>query len=305
MGRFFQNISAKLPFLVFLFSIVFLPNIVMAMGWCELDTMIMQSTFRIRDGARDEKHSEEQENLLVAVEQGTAFILVQHTEKPIEKPCYVLVTADHVLRDMKSDTVRIYLREKKEDGTFSKLVHLLEIRHKGKEKWVKNSSLDIAAMHVRLPERAYFPGLSTEFLADAKSFKKYEIHHGDRIRIVGYPKGRGWPFGLFPIFESGSIASRSSSSSLPGDTFLCDAKIKKGYSGSPVYFVEFNRYYGGKPHKELIQLIIGMVVASIIHFEAPNDGLSQDEKPYQSTNIISSYCIMKTIKKLFKSEIEW
>ena len=217
----------------------------MAKNYFELNTILMRSTFKIQG----------------VDSTGTAFILGKPSKKIPEKSYYVLITATHVLKNMKGDKATLFLRKKTNDS-FKKIPLLIPIRKGNKDLWARHPEVDVSAMYVALPKDIDIALLSIDMLADDDIFRKYEIHPGDELLCLGYPfSAEANPAG-FPILRSGKIASFPIIPSKKTKFFLFDFEIFPGNSGGPVYFVQSGtgRRYGGKTHLGgTIQFIAGLV----------------------------------------------
>jgi S1-C subfamily serine protease len=149
----------------------------------------------------------------------------------------VLVTAAHVLRDMKGDTVVVHFRHKVE-GKWQALPKPLKIRSGLVPLWKEHPSADVAAIYIEVP-RDVFPNgvISMTTLADDEKIKKFGIHPGDEVMCLGFPVGERVGSGGFPILRSGRIASFPLLPSKTLGTFLLDFAVFPGNSGGPAYFL--------------------------------------------------------------------
>jgi len=260
----------------------------LAQSRLELNTILMESTFKIQgDGSL-----------------GTGFIIGRQSKKDPKKAYYVLVTAAHVLNEMKGDKAQILLRKKKEDGSYEKLPFPMDIRKNNNPLWVCHEEADVAAMYIGLPDVIGVPLLTTDFLADDLTFDEYEIHPGDKLMCLGYPLGAEANKMGFPILRSGEIASYPLTPIKVIKSFLYDVEIFKGNSGGPVYFVESSRAYKGAIHVSTIQFIAGIVTKERVQIKAI-------QEPYKTTiegqrlslaEVVHAIFIKETIEKLQELE---
>lgn len=190
--------------------------------------------------------------------KGTAFIIGRPSKKEPEKGYYVLVTAAHVLDNIRGDKAQITLRKKKKDGAWEKVPHTIKIHHNNKPLWIRHDEVDVAAMYIRLPKNVNIPLLTIDFLVDDKGLEQFDIHPGDELICLGYPLGAEGPAG-FPILRSGKIASYPLLPTKQMKTFLYSFEIFEGNSGGPVYFVESGRTYKGSMHVATIQFVAGLI----------------------------------------------
>ena len=209
----------------------------------ELNTVLMRSTFK----------------LIGKGSIGTAFIIGRPMEADKTKAYYLMVTAAHVLEEMKGTHATLLLRKKNEE--YQKVAYPVMIRSKGKPLWARHTDevVDVAVMYVSLPEEIDLLLLSTTMLADDEVLKKFEIHPGDELMCLGYPFGAEATEAGFPILRSGKIASYPLIPTKQTKTFLYDFRVFRGNSGGPVYFVESGRTYAGGMHIGTIQFIAGLV----------------------------------------------
>lgn len=209
----------------------------------DLNTILMRSTFRIAG-----------DNAL-----GTIFIMGRPVEKDPSKLAFVLITAAHVLEDMKGSQAVLFLR-KEVDGLFQKLPLTLKIRDGDKPLWTKHPKADVAVMYVSIPKEADIQLLPIDLLASDATLTEFEIHPGDALSCLGYPYGAEANDAGFPILRSGQIASYPLTPSSKYPTFLFDFRVFGGNSGGPVFFIASNRTYGGATKLgTTIQFVAGLV----------------------------------------------
>ena len=237
-----KSIKVKL-FLIFI--IISISSSAVNVKCFELNTILMKCTFKIKS----------EESI------GTVFILGKKAKDNPKKLLYVMVTAAHILENIKGEEAQIFLRMKNSEGKIEKVLHKIKIREKDKPLWVKHPNADVAAMYLPLPGKCAneVPLLSEDILANNKILEKYEIHPGDELLCLGYPLNFESNKMGFPILRSGKIASYPLTPMKEVKTFLFDAEIFKGNSGGPVYFVDSGRIYDGAMHTNKIQFVIGLV----------------------------------------------
>ena len=209
----------------------------------DINTILMRSTFKIAGSGS----------------LGTAFIIGKPIPNKQEQAFYVLVTAAHVLRDIKGEQATLFLRKKQGDDFF-KFPHAIQIRNGKQKLWKEHPNADVAVMYLNLPNEADISFLPTSLLATDNLLEKYEIHPGDVLSCLGYPLGAEANKEGFPILRSGQIASYPITPTKKVQTFLFDFRVFGGNSGGPVYFVESNRSYGRATRLgETIQFFAGLV----------------------------------------------
>ena len=209
----------------------------------ELNTVLMRSTFMLAGEGSI----------------GTAFIIGRPSEKDATWLSYVMVTAAHVLEEMKGNYATLFLRKKNE--SYQKVPYQFDIRRDGKPLWIRHpdETVDVAVMYVLLPRGIDIVLLPTGMLADDEALEKFEIHPGDELMCLGYPLGAEGTEAGFPILRSGKIASYPLIPTKQTKTFLYDFRVFRGNSGGPVYFVQSGRTYAGGMHVQTIQFIAGLV----------------------------------------------
>jgi len=213
----------------------------------DISTRLMRSTFKIQ--GKNKKGT----NIF-----GTVFIVAEQDIKDPNFGYYVLLTAAHVLEDIKDNTATIILRRLTGD-TFVKYPYSINIRDNGKPLWVRHPKVDVAAMRVGLPKDADIHLIATNLLATDKMLEKYEIHPGDDLLVLGYPYGQEANEAGFPILRSGKIASFPLTPTEKTLSFLLDFPVYEGNSGGPVFLYSQNRFYGGRINLGLVKFVVGIV----------------------------------------------
>lgn len=209
----------------------------------DINTILMRSTFKIAG-----------QNSL-----GTAFLIGRPVPDEDTKLFYVLVTAAHVLGDIKEEQAVLYLRKKQGDK-FIKLPHSIQIRKGSQQLWKKHPKVDVAVMYVRLPKEADIQLLPMSSLATNELLERLKIHPGDVVSCLGYPLGAEANEAGFPILRSGRIASYPLTPTAEVKTFLFDFPIFSGNSGGPVYFATTYRFASGATNMlDQSQFVAGLV----------------------------------------------
>ena len=216
----------------------------------ELNTALMESTFKIQGPARDNPK-------LISV--GTAFFLGRTTKTNPSLSYFALVTARHVLDDIAGGDATIVLRTKQSDGTFQRTPYTFKIRNGGKDLYVHHSEADVAAMCFTMPMKDPFTLIDMGFLANDDRLKLYEIHPGDELLCLGFPLTTEANDAGFPVLRSGRIASYPLIPTKDIKSFLFDFYVLQGNSGGPVYFTYETRFFGGALRAGGIEGIVGLV----------------------------------------------
>jgi len=255
----------------------------------ELNTAMMRNTYKI-----------EGENSL-----GSCFVIGKPFKEDPTHANFVLVTAAHVLEQMRGEDAIIYARKKQNDDSFTKISWRIKIREGSNPLWVKNKSdIDVAGMYVNLPKDVDIQLLPTRMFADDKILNDFEIHPGDEMFCLGFPFGAEANEAGFPILRSGKVASFPLTPTQKNQSFLLDFRVFRGNSGGPVYFVESNRNYGGGTHIGKIQFIAGLVSkeSSVTETIKSLYETKQQIHPLGLATIIHASHILETINQLPQQE---
>lgn len=208
----------------------------------EINTVLMRSTFMLSGEGST----------------GTAFILGRPSKVDNTRAYYVLVTATHVLSEMRGERAVLNLRKRTGD-LFSKVPYTISIRRGTEALWTQHPLADVAVMYVRLPEDVDIQLLPTDLLATDDILKQFEIHPGDRLSCLGFPLMAEANEAGFPILRSGQISSYPLVPMTAVKTILFDFNVFEGNSGGPVYFVDSNRVYGGSTNIGQVHFLMGLV----------------------------------------------
>lgn len=214
----------------------------------ELNTALFESTFRIEQSIGGNKSV-----------TGTTFVLARPYTNAPTTGRFVMVTAKHVLEDMKGDDAVWHLRSKDAAGHWQRSPATLKIRTNGVPCWTAHPTADVAAMYVPLIQGAITFVLPTPVVAADDTFEQFEIHPGDELNCLGYPMGMESNAIGFPVLRSGKIASYPLYPTKEHPTFLYDFEVFGGNSGGPVFMVESNRNFKGSTHIGKIQFVAGLV----------------------------------------------
>lgn len=263
----------------------------MAESVLELNSVMMKNTYKI-EGVGS---------------VGTCFLIGRPFKNDPKQAYYVLVTAAHVLEQMKGEDATIYLRKKQDNESFIKLPWKIKIRQGNNILWVKNTSgVDVAAMYVALPRDIDVELLPISVLANDEILSKFEIHPGDEMCCLGFPFTAEANEAGFPILRSGRVASFPLVPTQKYKTFLLDFQVYKGNSGGPVYFIDTNRVYAGGVHLGKIQFIVGIVSQEFNATETIKSLYKTEEQiyPLGLAAIVPASHILDTINLLPDQEVE-
>lgn len=252
----------------------------------ELNTVLIKSTFKLAGEGS----------------VGTAFVIGRPSRVEATRAYFVMVTAAHVLEQMKGAHATLFLRQKMQDGTYIKVPYPVEIRRDNKPLWMRHPDdiTDVAVMYVALPQDIDITLLPTAMLADDEVLEKFEIHPGDELMCLGYPFGAEANPAGFPILRSGKIASYPLVPTRQTKTFLYGFQVFRGNSGGPVYFVESGRTYGGAMHVGTIQFIAGIVSQEHLITEKVESlyEVKEQRHPLGLAKVIHACFVKEAIEKL-------
>lgn len=260
----------------------------------DINTVLMKSTFEILGrGAH-------------GWVRGTVFIMGRPIPNEVRKSRYVMITAAHVLSDIRSQSAVLYLRRKTATGDWVPLPFPIQVRSGTKPLWTKNPKADVAVMYVALPNTVMAGGLvTTNLLADDATLSRFEIHPGDELECLGYPLGAAANGAGFPILRSGKIASYPLLPTEKVRTFLFDFRVFPGNSGGPVYIAQANRFYKGGTHLGMVHFILGLVTeerfANVKYMELNEANQNEEgvkETPLDLGVVVDASLIKQTIEML-------
>jgi len=189
---------------------------------------------------------------------GTGFILGKPLAADPKRGFYVLITAAHVLEQIKEDTAILHLRRSVDTG-FTRLATPIKIRKLGTPLWRKHPDVDVAAMALSLPSDADIALVSTAMLANDDMLRRFEVHPGDELLVLGFPYMAEANEAGFPILRSGRIASYPLTPTKETKSFLLDFNVFRGNSGGPVFMHHENRIYGSATNIGVTHFIAGLV----------------------------------------------
>jgi hypothetical protein len=105
---------------------------------------------------------------------GTGFLISETS--PDGRPRTVLVTANHVFKQMPGQVARIGYRVANADGSWSYSPQPLQIRDAGgKELWTHHPARDVAAIVITAPPEFAKAAIPEDYLASDDTFTKYQV----------------------------------------------------------------------------------------------------------------------------------
>jgi hypothetical protein len=165
---------------------------------------------------------------------GTGFIVA--SPAPDGSPRTILITADHVLAGMPHERATVGFRERDGAGHWRYAPMRVRIRRPGGQPlWTKHPTQDVAV--VELPAGLSPPALPADELPGERALETLNVHPGDEMMVVGYPRGLSANAQGFPILSAGRVASYPLSPAEKYPTYLVNMNVHAGNSGGPVYLV--------------------------------------------------------------------
>lgn len=224
----------------------------------DLHSILMESTFKIEGPGTQPNTSA----------FGTCFLLGEPAEDGTFR--FVLVTAAHVLADISGEHAILTLRTRDAQGRYTPLPVPIPIRDKGRLLWTRHpdATIDVAVARVVMPKTANIaqvPLVPTTMLVSDEELNRLEVHPGDELLCLGYPRGVAAGSGVFPILRSGKIASYPITPTADTKVMLFDFTVFPGNSGGPVYFIETGRGMGNGIHVGTFAFVAGLVTQSVYH----------------------------------------
>jgi hypothetical protein len=198
----------------------------------DINTILMQSTFRI-SGPSAKTPGE--------LNYGTAFIVGLPMAPNSIRSFYVLVTAAHVLKDIKGETATIDLRHKNTDGTYSELPTTFTIRNMFQNLYETSLEADVAVAFISLPPGAEIHPVPISFFVTDDRLTQLEIHPGDDFFVLGFPLYAS--LHTFPVLRSGILSSYPITPMKTVMQYYLNFKVFPGNSGGPIYFDFASRSY--------------------------------------------------------------
>ncbi len=182
-------------------------------------------------------------------EASTATCLIVRCETEDGAPQSFIVTANHVLQQMKGDCCMVVSRTRDQNGRFRRHEIRVSVRAEGKPLWKKHPDHDLALL--RLPDSVDVQALPLDSLATEQELGA--VYVGDSVRLAVFPERTEANDAGFPILRSGSIASYPLLPVKSHPMFLVDSTSWTGDSGGPVIHESMRSPSGGP-------LVIGFVL---------------------------------------------
>jgi hypothetical protein len=235
--------------------------------------------------------------------EGTVFFLAYPISGTTNWGWNIMVTAAHVLEDIKSNTAVLYLH-KSANASYERLPCSILIRQEGKPLWYKHPEADVAVMIAPL-QKDYLnlvKLLPAGLLADDTTWDARFIHPGDEVFCLGYPLGLESSAAGFPILRSGRIASFPLLPTKATKTFQLDLRVFGGNSGGPVYFQFYGRRKFGDFSSPQVDCsgILGLMIQDISHMQTTESyfGSTSRKDPLGIAVVVHSSYIKEAIQML-------
>ncbi|MEO1993958.1 MAG: serine protease, partial [Planctomycetaceae bacterium] len=167
----------------------------------------------------------------------TCFLVESSIADP-DKRVAVLVTANHVLNQMQSETAVLALRKRREDGGYARHEVTIAVRSGDKPLWIKHPTHDVAVLNVTLPNDVTSRPLPLACLASEESVRVAGIHIGQSMLAFSYPVRFEANAAGFPIARKLVLASHPLAPVKTHPVFLADMHTFPGDSGGPVFLLD-------------------------------------------------------------------
>lgn len=185
----------------------------------------------------------------------TGFLLfypTEHLNNNVIRGSYFLVTNKHVFEDMEKYHPKLYMRFNMPVKP-ANMTSTAVLKQNGLRFWVANQHADVAVLQIgpTLHQKsnniiAFVPGCNT---ITSEQARKTEISEGVGVFVLGFPLGHIVNKQNHPTVRHGVIAGAQDWLQGNSRTFLIDATIFPGFSGSPVFTrPEFGTNIDTKPH---------------------------------------------------------
>jgi hypothetical protein len=227
--------------------------------------------------------------------------------KPPDQACY-LVTAAHVMEEVKEQTAVLVLRAPKPDGTYERHDYTITIRSGDKPLWVRNKTEDVAVLRLTEPLPVPVTVLPESVLADEIQFQRSGVHICSPLFVLTYPAQLEANEAGFPIARSGifaspplvlmpdSISLLSKSTNSPGPaTFLADFTTFSGDSGGPVFI----KTAGG--HALIVGIVLGRGFQDLKHEDEYGEQVAR--YPLGLGIILRAQCVRDTLDAAAKFDV--
>lgn len=190
---------------------------------------------------------------------GTGFLVSDVA--PDGQPRVILITAEHVLKDMPLASASIGFRVQNPDSNWSFQPAELKIRDTdGQPLWTRHPERDVAALVVEVAPEMVAEAIPAEYLATGEDFARLDVGLGDELLALGFPRGLSSNMAGFAILRAGRIASYPVGPSDEAPTFLMDFSVFPGNSGGPVFMASDRQ---GTADPDRPQMIAGILTQQV------------------------------------------
>jgi hypothetical protein len=192
---------------------------------------------------------------------GTGFMLMrvfkmQNGPKGSISGRILLITAAHVLEEIREDEVTVVMHVQVPSGDWVRHESKLPIRRNGRPLWIRHPEADVAVMYVEPDISPFRKAVTVDLLATDEKLEEYKMAPGVNLKCLGFPLGMESNSAGFAILRTGEIASYPLLPTARTKTFLMDFRVFKGNSGGPVYF---SQPFRGGLSATMDSFIVGLI----------------------------------------------
>jgi len=191
---------------------------------------MMRATFKIK-GKKKSSTDEE---------AGAAFVVAWPAPSSTSASTRLaLITAAHFFEKIEGEKIDLVGRRLRDDGTYEKELYPIPIRNGDTALWIRHPDPEVDAALIELdwPEGCDVVPVGLEQFATTESIESGAYRPGREVFAPGYPFAIESSAAGFPVLRKGLIASYPPPRG-EERTFLVDAAIFAGFSGSPVYALD-------------------------------------------------------------------
>jgi hypothetical protein len=189
---------------------------------------------------------------------GTGFLFESPSAVDRKANRYILVTATHILTNIKSGPIQLVLRDRKDDGSYERRDQEIAIRDGEKPLWFGDDKRDVSMLLVEIPRLGAIRPLPIRLLARDADIDTRSLMPADRVVGLVYPHRVEANTAAFPIARQGAIATWPLTPHAIYPKMMIDMNAFDGDSGGPI-LIEADKDAGD----DADPMIIGLVSAKM------------------------------------------